>query len=55
MSVMRIRLVIGEREVLADVFSPGDADGLLRLVPREPVTVAAGQEFTLRLNIADAR
>lgn len=55
MSVMRIRLEAGGCEVLADVTDPADADGLLRLVPREPVSVQAGQGLTLRLNTGDVR
>ena len=53
---MRVLLDLEDgRTIVADLTVPGGPDGLLRLAPREPVTIAAGQQFTLLLNTGDLR
>ena len=56
MSAIRVLLDLEDgQQILADLSVPGGPDGLLRLAPREPVTITAGQRLTLRLNTADLR
>lgn len=55
MSVMRVRLVVGEAELLCDATLPDTRDGLLTLAPRETIELFAGVPFTLCLNTGDEK
>jgi hypothetical protein len=52
---MRVRLAVGDAELLCDAANPGTRDGLLTLVPRENIELFAGVPFELRLNTRDEK